>query len=149
MKSFKELTENKKLFIDVWHGSRSQFEPPFKENLQGSENDEGFSGRGFYFFGQEKDVKYAVPNGYKRKFRIKLKKAYNLDKDDVFSKDTDLPFAQYRDEQTLELLKKGYDGAYRTLNGKLDEVCVFSYKKARFDGNKKIETIKGQDWQKI
>ena len=60
-----------------------------------------------------------------------------------------MPFAQYRDEQTLELLKKGYDGAYRTLNGKLDEVCVFSYKKARFDGNKKIETIKGQDWQKI
>ena len=49
MKSFKELTENKKLFIDVWHGSRSKFEPPFKENLQGSENDEGFSGRGFIF----------------------------------------------------------------------------------------------------
>lgn len=141
--------KGKKLFIEGWHGTRKPFEPPFKETLQGSENDEGFSGKGFYFFGNEDDVQFAVPKGYKRKFQIQLKNAYNLDKDDVFSKDTDLPFGQYRDEETLRLLKEGYDGAYRTMNGKLEELCVFSFKKEKFDGNKKIKTIKGEDWQKI
>ena len=78
-----------------------------------------------------------------------MKNAYNLDKDDIFSKDTKIPFGKYRDQETLRLLKEGYDGSYRTLNGKIEEVCVFSFKKKGFDGNKKIKSIDGEEWEKI
>ena len=154
MQSFKKYlneVKGKKLFIDVWHASTKTFDLPFKEKLQGSQNDDGFAGKGFYFFGEEKYVKDAVPRGqgFKRKFQIRLKNAYPLDKDDIFSKDTNLPFVKYRDQETLRLLEEGYDGAYRTLNGKIEEVCVFSFKKKGFDGNKKIKTIKGEEWEKI
>lgn len=156
MQSFKEyLTEvkGKKLFIDVWHGTKKPFDLPFKETLQGKKgfgNDEGFAGKGFYFYAQEKYVKYAAPaGGVKRKFKIELKNAYPLDEDDVFSKDTDLPYVKYRDQETLRLLREGYDGSYRTIGGKIEEVCVFSFKKKGFDGNKKIKTIKGEEWEKI
>ena len=157
MQSFKEyLTEvkGKKLFIDVWHGTKKPFDLPFKETLQGKKgvgNDEGFAGKGFYFYAQEKYVKDAVSEreGVKRKFKIELKSAYPLDEDDVFSKDTDLPYVKYRDQETLRLLQEGYDGSYRTIGGKIEEVCVFSYKKKGFDGNKKIKLIKGEEWEKI
>ena len=152
MQSFKDYlieVKGKKLFINVWHGTRKPFDLPFKETLQGSENDEGFSGKGFYFYAQEKYVKDAVPNGVKREFKIQLKNAYPLDKDDIFSKDTNLPFGKYRDQETLRLLQEGYDGAYRSISGKIEEVCVFSFKKKGFDGNKKIKTIKGEEWEKI
>lgn len=152
MKSFKQFyTEKKnaqKMYIDVWHGTKKPFKLPFKESKQGSVNDEGFSGKGFYFFGNESDTELAVRDGYKRKFRIKLDNAYNLDKDDPFSEDTD-DYIKLRDDETLRLLESGYDGSYRTLNNRLDEICVFSYKSKRFDGNNKIKTIKGYDWEKI
>ena len=60
MQSFSEYlveAKGKRLFIEGWHGTRKPFKPPFKETLQGSENDDGFSGKGFYFFGNEEDVK--------------------------------------------------------------------------------------------
>ena len=142
-----EAKASKKINIDAWHATKKPFEPPFKESKIGSQNDEGFSGRGFYFFGQEKDTKLAVRDGYKRQFHIELKKAYDLDKDDIFSKDIDKPYSQYRDEETLRLLEEGYDGTFRTLNGRLDEVCVFSFKDKGYDGNRKIKP-KG-DWIKI
>jgi hypothetical protein len=151
MLSFANFILEKKLYIDVWHGSKTPFNPPFDESKIATTNDEGYSGRGFYFFGNEEDVQYAVPKGYKRKFRLLLDNAFNLDKNDIFSADRDesIPFWKYRDEETLKLLKLRYDGAYRTLNGKLDEICVFSYKKRGYDGNRKIQTIDGQDWIKM
>jgi len=150
MRSFKIFfneSNSKRINIIAWHASKKPFDLPFLESKIGSQNDEGFSGRGFYFFGNEKDTEFAVRNGFKRSFQINLNNAFNLDKNDIFSKDTDKPFKQYRDEETLRLLNEGYDGSFRTLNGRLDEICVFSFKSKGFDGNGKIKSE--GDWIKI
>jgi len=139
--------KSRRLQITAWHASKKPFDMPFLESKIGSQNDEGFSGRGFYFFGSEKDTEFAVKNGYKRQFMINLKNALLLDTYDPFSMDIIKPYNMYRDEETLKLLKDGYDGAYRTLNGRVDEICVFSFKSKGFDGNNKIEPI--SNWIKI
>ena len=141
LKKIKRILSENRNIREGWHGSKVPFEGLFDENLIGGENDDGFSGRGFYFFPSLEDTRFAVPNGYARKFILSLKRLYNLDRNDIFSEDPPrgMSYSDYRNEETLELLKKGYDGAYRTMNNRIEEICVFSYKSKGFDGNNKIK----------
>ena len=148
MNTFKQFLTESKIMLDVWHVSRAPFEIPFDEEKQGIENDEGYSGKGFYF-ADESYFEKGFRGWYKRKFRLRLNKVFNLDQEDVFSGYDGPNYVRFRDEKTLELLKEGYEGTIRTLNGKLDEICVLSYKAKGFDGNKYISTIEGEDWELI
>lgn len=133
----------------VYHGTRRPFAGKFDEKKIGTGNDVGYSGRGFYFFPNIEDAKFAAPGGVVKPFEINLTKAYHLtNRDDPFSEDTDLSDEEMRDQTTLNLLKQGYDGSIRYLNGKIEEICVFSYSRHGFDGNKKIKET-DQDWIKI
>jgi len=133
----------------VYHGTRQKFPGKFDERKIGSGNDVGYSGRGFYFFPNIEDAKFAAPRGFVKPFEINLSNAYHLtSRDDPFSEDTDLSEEDMRDTTTLELLWQGYDGSIRYLNGKVEEICVFSYLKEGYDGNRKIKET-GQDWIKI
>lgn len=133
----------------VYHSTRKPFKGNFKESKMGSGNDVGYSGRGFYFFDNKKDAVFAAPNGYVKPFEVSLRKVYNLtSKDDPFSIDTYLTDEEHRDQTTLQLLKDGYDGSIRYLNGRIEEICVFSYISEGYDGNNNIiET--NQEWEKI
>jgi hypothetical protein len=153
IKSFKQFNEasGKSLKVVGYHGTKRKFKPPFSENAIGSANDEGFSGRGFYFFPNAEDVADAVSNGYYASFEISLKNAIHL-KDGKNPYDSydgpDKEYFKFSSEQTLEYLNNGIDGAYRMLNGKIEEIVVFSYKSKGFDGNKKILT-KNPAWKSI
>ena len=134
----------------VYHATRKPFEGSFDEGKIGTGNDVGYSGRGFYFFPSMEDAKFAAPGGYVKPFEINLKKAYHLTgRDDPFSAEyPSLTDEEVRDNITELLLGQGFDGSVRYLNGKIEEVCVFSYRKKGFDGNKKIrQTEKG--WSKV
>lgn len=133
----------------MYHVSRTPFKGKFDESKIGSANDPGYSGRGFYFLADPKEARNVASSGYIKAFSIQIKDVYNLNKNDPFSEDTELPEDQYRDEVTLSLLKQGYDGSIRYLNNRIDEVCVFSFLSKGYDGNKYIKEIPGEDWQKI
>jgi len=135
--------------IKVWHASKQKFDSDFSENRIGTGNDDGYAGRGFYFFADERDAQFAVPVGFKRQYILSVKRAFNLDKDDIFSEDPPkgMSYSEYRDQETLKLLKLGYQATYRSLNGKIEEICVLSFKKHGFDGNKLIKPL--GKWQSI
>jgi hypothetical protein len=134
----------------VYHASRVAFKGKFDEKKIGTGNDPGYSGRGFYFFANKTDGKFAAPNGYIKPFEIDLDKVYHLtSRDDPFSEDTDMSEDEQRDTVTLQLLKQGYKGSIRYLNGKIEEICVFSYKSKGYDGNRNIRELPGRDWEKI
>lgn len=151
MKLFKEYLLEQKLSMNLWHGSKKKFLGKFDESKIGLGNDEGFSGRGFYFFANVDDVKFAIGpgGGFMREFLVTLNKPLNLDKNDIFSENPPkgMTYSEFRDLETLKLLKAGYDGAYRTLNSKLEEICVFSYKEYGYDGNRKIKPV--GPWKKV
>jgi len=147
---FKENTEKDFLYdVEVYHSSNIKFESPFAEDKIGTANDEGYSGRGFYFFPNKEDAKFAAPKGWVRPFKIYLKNPINLDDNDLFSEEPPegMTYNEYRDQITLKMLKEGYDGSYRTMNGRIEEICVFSFKAKGFDGNKLI--VPNGEWEKV
>lgn len=150
MKSFSEFFEETHYHDTVWHGTRTPFIGKFDENKIGTSNDVGYSGRGFYFFPSKEDVKVSIGHGYMKPFILNLSNPFNLNDDDIFSNEPDdIPYTQYRDEQTLRLLRDGYDGSIRMLNGRIDEICVFSYEQYGFDGNSKISQLPDSKWIKF
>jgi hypothetical protein len=134
----------------LYHATKKPFSLPFDENKIGLGNDLGYSGRGFYFFNSIDEAKYAAPNGYVREFEVKINNIYTLtNTNDPFSIETDESEESLRDQVTLKLLKNGYDGTVRYLNGKIDEICVLSFNQYNFDGNKHIKEIPNSKWKKI
>lgn len=143
MKKFKEyLYELKLKNTTAYHATKHPFKGDFSEKKIGDGNDDGYSGRGFYFFVNKRDVVDAALSGYMKEFNLNLSKVYNLKSgDDPFSEDSLLSDKEHRDQTTLRLLEEGYHGSVRYTNGRIEEICVFSYKSKGYDGNKFIKQI--------